>query len=130
MTRLLDEHARHGAMPHHVLEKIGRGLGVAPESVKTRYAVYLGGLAAASRWRLDSQSIAVIMPAADFLNAAERLRAEGETPVFALVERAIWRDVSRPLVGLRVAERRRRQALAEGDPCGLCTASPALAVAA
>ena len=70
------------------------------------------------------------MTAANFADGYARLRALGPVPAFAVVDRAIWADVSRALVGLRVAERRRRQRLAESATCEACLPPEQSAVAA
>jgi hypothetical protein len=120
MTTLLAEHARHGSMPYHVLVSVGEALGVAARSVETPYNRHLVTLESERGLVLTEAQIAAITGATDFSEAYSRLRALGPVPDFALVDRAIWRDPSRALVGLRVAERRRRQVLGEATTCSAC----------
>lgn len=130
MRALADEHTAHLCLPFHVLQAAGDRLGVAARSLEPRYREFVQQLAAASGWSLDATASAVIASAADFADAYGRLEVIGLAPAFPILDRAIWMDISRGLVGLRVAERRRRQAMAESGTCQLCSSRDQLAEAA
>lgn len=129
MKTLLERHEAHGWMPFHVFEAVGESLGVAPWSVETRYRQHLVALERAATWRLGADETATLATSVDFVDGYTRLQAAGSVAAFALVDRALWADVSRAMVGLRVAERRRRQRLAEAAVCRPCAAVAAAAAA-
>ena len=118
MTTLMVEHATHSAMVEHVLERVGLMIGVVARSVGTRYGQFLASLT--QGLSLMPDEVLAISGSRDFVEAHRRLATSGSGREFAVLDRLLWADVSRALVGLRVAERRRRQALAETDACTVC----------
>lgn len=130
LSTLMDDHAAHHALPFHVLDALGARHGLAPRSVETRYSQHIAAELVSTSWQLGPAERAMVAGAVDFEDAYARLRLVPGAPAFPVVDRLLWADVSRALVGLRVAERQRRQELAESPNCDTCEPTAGLAAAA
>jgi hypothetical protein len=119
MKKLEEQHVLHGSLPQHVVQRVARELGVEGRSLETRYNNRLRRLEEHDAPVLAAVDLAASVTAGDFRSACAALAAALDLSM-PVVERALWRDRSRALAELRVAERRRRQHLAETAACQLC----------
>jgi hypothetical protein len=109
-------------MPWHVLDRVGATLGVAGQSVETRYGEFLQATERAGLGVDLSPADRTTIRSASSLGAAHQALADvGRVVTMALLDRAIWRDAGDPeFAKLRQVERQRRQASREGGPCLMC----------
>lgn len=116
------DHARHGAVPEHVMARASRAVRVAYTTMDRRYGEFL------RRWELDSCAIIlserdreVCRPARSLQDAHAALTRTGRIVPFALFERAVWRDGGdRDLVELRKSEIARRVTMRDATGCDVC----------